>query len=69
MTIEQTPGLSLEDIEKLQKLKAEFESMTNAMQNLEGKSRYEVEGRVRAFQDKENEIKRFLLEQGLMPKI
>ena len=49
-------------IEKLEKLKAELESMTQGLKDMEGKSEYEVEGRIRAFQDKESEIKRFLRE-------
>lgn len=58
-------ALTQEDIKKLQKLKAELELITNAMHDLEGKNTYEVEGRIRAFQDKESEIKKFLRDHGL----
>ena len=60
-------SLTPEGIEKLQQLKAELESMTRTMSNMEGKSQYEVEGRIRAFQEKENEIKQFLQQLGMMP--
>lgn len=60
--------LTPEGIEKLQKLKEELESMTKAIQNMEGKTPYEVEGRIRAFQDKEAEIMHFLKKLGLAPK-
>ena len=49
-------------IEKLEKLKAELESMTQGLKDMEGKSEYEIEGRIREFQGKESEIKRFLRE-------
>ncbi len=61
-------SLTPEGIEKLKKLKAELESMTHAIQNMEGKSKYEIEGRIRAFQDKESEIKQFLRYLDLTPE-
>lgn len=62
----QTKSLTPEGIAKLQKLKIELESMTESMKTLEGKSKFEIEGRVRAFQEKESEIKLFLKQLGLM---
>ncbi|MEO5349266.1 MAG: hypothetical protein H7836_06445 [Magnetococcus sp. YQC-3] len=56
------PSIAPEYIEKLKKLKEEFETMTRELKNMEGKSAYEIEGRIRAFQDKESEIKKFLRE-------
>ena len=60
-------SLTPEGIQKLEQLKSELESLQQVMQNMEGKSKYELEDRVRAFQDKEAEIKRFLRELGMMP--
>ncbi|MEO5376818.1 MAG: hypothetical protein H7832_03410 [Magnetococcus sp. DMHC-6] len=60
-----TPTLTPEAIEKLQRLKSEFESLTQSIQNMQGKNAFEIEGRIRAFQDKEFEIKKFLREHGL----
>ncbi|MBF0461930.1 MAG: hypothetical protein HQL87_11080 [Magnetococcales bacterium] len=57
-----SPAITPEYIEQLEKLKAELESITRALENMAGKSAYEVEGRIREFQDKESEIKRFLHE-------
>ncbi|MBF0455003.1 MAG: hypothetical protein HQL72_09360 [Magnetococcales bacterium] len=65
--IDQAQGLTPEGIQKLEALKAELEGMSLAIQNLEGKDQYEIEGRIRAFQDKEAEIKTFLRELGLLP--
>ncbi|MBF0137662.1 MAG: hypothetical protein H7833_10045 [Magnetococcus sp. DMHC-1] len=65
--IEQVQGLTPEAIRKLEKMKAELESLNRAMQNLDGKSTFEVEGRIRAFMDKETEIRQFLQKLGMMP--
>ncbi|MBF0142463.1 MAG: hypothetical protein HQL57_01820 [Magnetococcales bacterium] len=59
-------GLSNDEILQLNKLKIELESMVQGLQNVEGKSRDEVEGRIREFQDKEAQIRRFLRERGLV---
>lgn len=63
---ENIQGLTPEGICKLEKLKAELETLSQAMQNLEGKNKYEVEGLVRAFHDKEAEIMWFLREIGML---
>lgn len=59
--------LTPEKIRQLELLKTDLEEMQSAMANLAGKSPYEVEGRIRALIDKENEIKGFLRELGLLP--
>lgn len=58
-------SLTPEGIEKLQKLKTELESLTRAMENLDGMNPYKMEGLVRAYQDKESEVKRFLRDLNL----
>jgi DNA-binding PadR family transcriptional regulator len=60
-------SLTPEGIQKLERLKAELESLSHAIQNMDEKNSYEVEDRVRMFQEKESEIKKFLRELGLMP--
>ncbi|MBF0357343.1 MAG: hypothetical protein HQL70_01975 [Magnetococcales bacterium] len=60
-------SLTPEGIKKLEKLKSELESLSYAIQNMDGKNSYEVEDRVRLFQDKESEIKSFLRELGMLP--
>lgn len=65
--LSQLQGLTPEGIQKLEQLKAELEALSAAMQNMEGKSKYELEDRIRSFQDKESEIKRFLRELGVFP--
>ncbi|MBF0133808.1 MAG: hypothetical protein HQL75_14635 [Magnetococcales bacterium] len=62
-------GLTPEGINKLEKLKGELEVLSQAMRDLEGKNKYEVEGLVRAFHDKEVEITRFLRETGILPPV
>lgn len=64
--VSNTKGLAKAGIEKLEKLKSELEALQRAVENLAGKSSYEVEGRIRAFQDKEHEIKRYLRELGML---
>jgi hypothetical protein len=64
--ISKAQSLTPEGIQKLEKLKSDLESLNHVMQNMEGKSKYELEDRVRAFQDKEAEIKRFLKELGMI---
>ncbi|MBF0126091.1 MAG: hypothetical protein HQM02_02670 [Magnetococcales bacterium] len=61
------PALSLtpENIQKLEQLKRELTTLQVAMQNIQDKSPYEIEGRIRQYQDKEGEIKRFLRSIGL----
>ncbi|MBF0585284.1 MAG: hypothetical protein HQL80_13775 [Magnetococcales bacterium] len=54
-----------EYIEKLEKLKTELEAVSRELKNIDGKSQYEIEGRMREFQDKESEIKQFLREHVL----
>ncbi len=66
--VSQLQGLTPDGIVKLERLKAELESLNQVMQNLDGKSEYEIEDRVRSFHDKEAEIKRFLHELGMIPK-
>ena len=58
-------ALTPENIQKLEKLKEELLSVQTAIGNMEGKSRYEIEGRIRQLQDKEAEIKQFLRELGV----
>lgn len=60
-------SLTSEGINKLEKLKTELEAMHKAIQNIDGNTQYEVETRLRAFQAKENEIKQFLRELGMLP--
>ncbi len=57
--------LNSEEIQQLEQLKTELEGMKNALENLNGKSQYEIAGRVREFQDKEHEIRQFLKKLGL----
>jgi DNA-binding PadR family transcriptional regulator len=64
--ISKAQSLTPEGIQKLQQLKAELESLSSAIQNMENKSKYEVEDRIRAFQEKEAEIKSFLRELGMI---
>ena len=59
------PSLTPEQIQKLEKLKGELAAIQAVMGNMQGRDKYEIEGRVRQFQDKEAEIKRFLHELGL----
>ncbi len=54
--------LTPENILKLEKLKKELIAIQSAMGKLDGKSQYEIEGRIREYQDKEAEIKKFLQE-------
>nr|CRH05030.1 conserved protein of unknown function [Candidatus Magnetococcus massalia] len=54
-----------EQIVELEKLKRELEALQHAMQNLEGKSSDEVEGRLRQLSEKEIEIKKFLGTLGI----
>ncbi|MBF0370247.1 MAG: hypothetical protein HQL52_12410 [Magnetococcales bacterium] len=61
-------AITPEGIAKLEQLKSELETLTQAMQSMEGKSKYEIEGTVRAFQDKEGEVRQFLQQLGLMPE-
>ena len=63
--LSQLQGLTAEGIVKLEKLKSELEALSFAMQNMHKKDKYEVEGRVRAFQDKEAEVRQFLRELGI----
>ncbi|MBF0625543.1 MAG: hypothetical protein HQL82_12140 [Magnetococcales bacterium] len=58
-------SLTPEGIEKLERLKVELEQLRDAMSHPEGKSRYELDGRIRAYQDKEHEVRRFLRDLGL----
>ncbi|MBF0123720.1 MAG: hypothetical protein HQL60_00125 [Magnetococcales bacterium] len=51
----------------MEQLKADLESISAAIADMTGKSPYEIEGRVRSFQDKEQEIKQFLNRFGLLP--
>ncbi|MBF8274908.1 MAG: hypothetical protein HW380_4013 [Magnetococcales bacterium] len=59
-------GLTPEGIKKLEKLKGELEMLNRAVQNIAGKNPYETEGLIRAFQDKEAEIKRFLWDENIV---
>ncbi len=70
MTDTRTVSASLtpEGIAKLERLKSELEALQAAMSNPEKMNRFEIEGRVRAFQDKETEIKTFLRQLGLLPE-
>ena len=61
----QKPLLSAEQIQKLEKLKRELAAIQAVMGDLQGRDPYEIEGRVRQFQDKEAEIKRYLRALGL----
>ncbi len=61
-------SLTPEGIAKLERLKAELEALQTAMENTKNMNQYEIEGRMRAFQDKENEIKLYLRNLGLMPQ-
>ncbi len=58
-------ALTPENFQKLEKLKREWESMQSAMEKMEGKNKYEGEGRIRQYQDKEAEIRGLLLELGI----
>ena len=60
-------SLTPEGIARLEQLKADLETLQAAMANPEGMSRFEIEGRVRAFQDKEREVRQFLRELSLLP--
>lgn len=62
-------GLTPEGIKKLEKLKGELEGLNRAVQNSTGKNQYETEGLIRAFQDKETEIKRFLQNMGKQSEV
>ncbi|MBF0444052.1 MAG: hypothetical protein HQL68_00565 [Magnetococcales bacterium] len=64
--ISKAQSLTPEGIQKLQKLKTELEMLSSAIQNMENKSKYEVEDRIRAFKDKELEIKSFLRGLGML---
>ncbi|MBF0195005.1 MAG: hypothetical protein HQL71_10630 [Magnetococcales bacterium] len=64
--IKKAQSLTPEGIQKLQKLKLELETLSSSIQNIENKSKYEVEDRIRAFQDKEAEIKKFLRDLGMI---
>ncbi len=57
--------LTPDDIQKLERLKEELTLLQSTLENTQGKSPYEMEGRIRQFQDKEAEIKRFLRQLGL----
>ncbi|MBF0192882.1 MAG: hypothetical protein HQL99_17350 [Magnetococcales bacterium] len=59
-------NLTPEVVRKLERLKKELTILQAAMQDLNGKSPYEVEGRMRQYQDKEAEIKQLLREIGLV---
>ncbi|MBF0162439.1 MAG: hypothetical protein HQL88_09130 [Magnetococcales bacterium] len=59
------PLLSPEQVKKLEKMQKELTALQSAIENLQGKSPYEVEGRIRQFQEKEAEIKQFIRELGL----
>ncbi|WP_085445392.1 hypothetical protein [Magnetofaba australis] len=59
------PGLTAEGIQKLEKLKAEHESLSAALQHADSMPAHELEGRMRQLQDKDAEIRRFLRELGL----
>jgi hypothetical protein len=63
----QARSLTPEGIKKLEDLKDELESLSMVMQNMQGKSKYEIEDRIRTFQNKEAEIKTFLRELGMLP--
>ncbi|MBF0439864.1 MAG: hypothetical protein HQL93_12205 [Magnetococcales bacterium] len=58
-------NLTQEAVRKLEKLKKELTVLQSAMQDLSEKSSYEIEGRIRQYQDKEAEIKRLLREIGV----
>ncbi|MBF0271892.1 MAG: hypothetical protein HQL98_07510 [Magnetococcales bacterium] len=58
-------NLTPEVVRKLEKLKKELTILQSAIQDLNGKSPYEIEGRIRQYQDKEAEIKQLLREIGL----
>ncbi|MEO5340015.1 MAG: hypothetical protein H7837_05760 [Magnetococcus sp. MYC-9] len=60
------PTLTPDAIHKLERLKRELTVLQSAIGDLQGKSTYEVEGRIRQFQDKESEIKQFLSELGML---
>ncbi|MBF0448941.1 MAG: hypothetical protein HQL67_12130 [Magnetococcales bacterium] len=64
--IKHAQGLTPEGINKLERLKGELEKLNQSMQNLEGKSQFEIEDHIRSFQNKESEIKHFLRELGLL---
>ncbi|MBF0381496.1 MAG: hypothetical protein HQL69_10785 [Magnetococcales bacterium] len=64
--INKAQSLTPEGIQKLQKLKTELETLSASIQNLDNNNKYEVEDRIRAFQDKEAEIKSFLRNLGLI---
>ncbi|MBF0150171.1 MAG: hypothetical protein HQL84_09015 [Magnetococcales bacterium] len=53
-------GLTPERTAKLEKLKNELEELNRAVQSIGGGNQFETEGLVRAFHDKEVEIKSFL---------
>ncbi|MEO5332289.1 MAG: hypothetical protein H7839_09720 [Magnetococcus sp. YQC-5] len=58
-------NLTPETIQKLETLQKELTILQSAMQDLQGKSPYEIEGRIRQYQDKEAEIKRLLRQIGM----
>ncbi|MBF0213149.1 MAG: hypothetical protein HQM00_06245 [Magnetococcales bacterium] len=58
-------NLTPEAVRKLEKLKKELTFLQSAIQDLNGKSPHEVEGRIRQYQDKEAEIKRLLRDIGI----
>lgn len=62
MTTPSSLNLTPEAIQKLEKLKKELTFLHATIENMAGKSPYEVEGRIRQYQDKEAEIKKFLNE-------
>ncbi|ABK43609.1 hypothetical protein Mmc1_1091 [Magnetococcus marinus MC-1] len=60
-------GMTPASIVKLEKLKGELESLHQLMLNTEGMSQDEIEGRIRQFRDKEQQVKAFLAALGLLP--
>lgn len=58
-------ALTPENIQRLEKLKQELLALQSVMEDMAGKSTYEAEGRIRQFQEKEAEIRRFLGELGV----
>ncbi|MEO5364243.1 MAG: hypothetical protein H7838_11560 [Magnetococcus sp. DMHC-8] len=59
------PLFSPDQIKRLERLKNELAFLQSALENLQDKSPYEVEGRIRQFQDKEAEIHQFLRDMGM----
>ncbi|MEG3641126.1 hypothetical protein [Magnetococcus sp. PR-3] len=60
-------GMTPASIKKLEQLKGELEALHHLMQKTDGMSEEEVEGRMRQFREKEQEVMAFLGALGLMP--